>query len=170
MENDIRRRLGKSLIFRYLDEKRQDEILAMSDLIQSGEGESIITEGEESPYLYLVASGEVSVSVREEEDRNVYVSTLGEGEIFGEAGIFLKTARTANVSSLGESRVLRIHREKLLDFIRREPSAGVKLLMIIIYGLLKKLRESNQELAYERKGDIMQDDVDALVESVLAGT
>ena len=111
----------------------------------------------------------MGVAVSENNGKDVYISTLGAGEIFGEAGMFLKTARTANVVSLGESKVLRRHREKLIDFIRSHPSTGVKILMIIIHGLLKKLRESNQELAYERKSDIVQDDVDDLVESILAG-
>jgi hypothetical protein len=39
--------------------------------------------------------------------------------------------------------------------------------MIIIYGLLRKLRETNQELAYERKADMGQEDIDDLVESLL---
>ena len=37
------------------------------------------------------------------------------------------------------------------------------MLMIIIYSLLKKLRDANQELAFERKSDIDQNDIDSLV-------
>ena len=40
--------------------------------------------------------------------------------------------------------------------------------MLIIYSLLRKLRAANQELAFERRADIHQDDVDALV-AQLAG-
>ena len=69
--------------------------------------------------------------------------------------------------SLGKSLILRLHRKDLLTFIGKDPAAGIKVLMIIIYGLLKKLRESNQELAYERKNDGEQEDIDALVESLI---
>lgn len=169
MDNDIRRRLGKTLIFRYVEEAHREEIYSRADVLSCSDGDLIITEGEETQFLYLVVEGEVGVSVSENNGKDVYISTLGAGEIFGEAGIFLKTARTANVVSLGDTRILRLHREKLIDFIRSHPSTGVKILMIIIHGLLKKLRESNQELAYERKSDIVQDDVDDLVESILAG-
>ncbi len=41
------------------------------------------------------------------------------------------------------------------------------MLLIIIYGLLRKLRESNQELAFERKSVIAQDDIDDIVESFM---
>lgn len=167
MDNDIRNRLSKSLIFKYVDESRREEIISVSEVFKCHEGEQIIREGEVSSNVYLILNGQVCVKVKDNEGKQVYLSTIGEGEIFGEAGIFLKTARTADVVSLGESRIMRLHRKDLLSFIKKDPGTGIKVLMIIIYGLLKKLRESNQELAYERQTDGDQDDIDALVESLM---
>lgn len=167
MDNDIRNRLSKSLIFRYVEESRRDEIISVSEVFECGEEELIIREGEVSSCVYLVLNGQVCVKVRDNEGKQVYLSTIGEGEIFGEAGIFIKTARTADVVSLGESRIMKLHRKDLIEFIKKDPATGIKVLMIIIYGLLKKLRESNQELAYERQTDGDQDDIDALVESLM---
>ena len=165
--NDIREVLGETLLFRYLDDERRDKILSLGEVRSLGEGELVIHEGEVSPYVYAVLDGEVSVGVTKEGGKNVYICTIGRGEIFGEAGIFMKTPRTANVMSLGESRVFQLHRKALLEFIKDEPSAGIKILMIVVYGLLKKLRESNQELAFERKSDVEQADIDVLVESLM---
>lgn len=167
MDNDIRNRLSKSLIFRYVEESRRDEIISVSEVFECGEEELIIREGEVSSCVYLVLNGQVCVKVRDNEGKQIYLSTIGEGEIFGEAGIFIKTARTADVVSLGESRIMKLHRKDLIEFIKKDPATGIKVLMIIIYGLLKKLRESNQELAYERQTDGDQDDIDALVESLM---
>jgi CRP/FNR family cyclic AMP-dependent transcriptional regulator len=167
VNNDIRKRLSKALIFRYIDESRMEEILSRAKVTEYGESEEIIKEGEESTSIYLVLNGEVSVTVEDGSGETVYLCTIGEGEIFGEAGIFLRTARTANVLSLGKSRILELDRSDLLQFIKKDPSAGIKVLMIIIYGLLRKLRETNQELAYERKTDMGQEDIDDLVESLL---
>ena len=167
MDNDIRKRLGKSLIFKYVDESRREEIISASEVLKYSEGDQIISEGDDSSHVYLVISGQVSVNVKDSDGKQVYLTTIGEGEIFGEAGIFLKTTRTADVVSLGKSLILRLHRKDLLTFIGKDPASGIKVLMIIIYGLLKKLRESNQELAYERKNDGEQEDIDALVESLI---
>ena len=167
MDNDIRNRLSKSLIFKYVHESRREEIISVSDVLKYGEEELIIKEGEISSHVYLIINGEVCVKVKDNDGKQVYLSTIGEGEIFGEAGIFLKTARTADVVSLGNSRILRLHRKDLLKFIKKDPATGIKVLMIIIYGLLKKLRESNQELAYERTTDGDQEDIDAHVESLM---
>jgi CRP/FNR family cyclic AMP-dependent transcriptional regulator len=167
VDNDIRNRLGKSLIFKYVHESRREEIISVSDVLKYGDEEQIIKEGEISSHVYLIINGEVCVKAKDNDGKQVYLSTIGEGEIFGEAGIFLKTARTADVVSLGDSRILRLHRKDLLKFIKKDPATGIKVLMIIIYGLLKKLRESNQELAYERTTDGDQEDIDALIESLM---
>jgi CRP/FNR family cyclic AMP-dependent transcriptional regulator len=150
-----------------VDESRREEIISASDIVKFKDGEQIIREGEVSAHVYLIINGQVCVNVTSNDEKQVYLSTIGEGEIFGEAGIFLKTARTADVVSCGDCRIMRLHRKDLLKFIKKDPATGIKVLMIIIYGLLKKLRESNQELAYERNSDGDQADIDALVESLM---
>ena len=158
---------GTILMFRYLSSEALDEILAISSLFIYDEEERIITEGETSPFFYAVLEGCVNVMVQEAEDKEVYISTIGEGECFGEAGIFLTVKRTAAVVSAQESVILRIHREDLLAFIKAQPASGIKMLMVIVYGLLKKLRSANQELAFERKSDVEQDDIDSIVDGLL---
>jgi CRP/FNR family cyclic AMP-dependent transcriptional regulator len=39
----------------------------------------------------------------------------------------------------------------------------MKMLMLIIYSLIKKLRDANQEIAFERKSDISQEDIDTII-------
>ena len=155
------------VLFRYLDGKMLEEVLRLSEIVTLGAKTQIITEGEVDPHLYVVLNGSVTVSVREGSGKEVYISTIGGGDVFGEAGIFPKSKRTANVSSVTDSVLLKIHREKLIGFIKSRPSAGIKMLMIIIYSLLRKLREANQELAFERKDDIDQDDIDSFIDGML---
>ena len=79
----------------------------------------------------------------------------------------MKVKRTASVTSSTKTTVFRIERTQMLKFIKENPSAGNKFFMVMIYGLLKKLKETNRELAYERKADVDQDDIDALVNDLL---
>ena len=53
--------------------------------------------------------------------------------------------------------------------MKKRPDAGVKMLMIIIFGLLKKLNEANQELAFERKTTLDQGDIDSLIDGMMKG-
>ena len=160
-------RLRKILMFQYLNDSALEKILKLSTILVCQEEERIITEGDTSPFFFAMLDGCVNILVSEDEDKEVFISTIGVGECFGEAGIFLSAKRTANVVSADRAVILRIHRRDLLDFIKMEPASGIKMLMIIIYGLLRKLRSANQELAFERKSDIDQDDIDSVVEELL---
>ncbi|MCK7472030.1 MAG: hypothetical protein MZU95_15720 [Desulfomicrobium escambiense] len=72
--------------------------------------------------------------------------------------------RTANVAAADDGMTaLRVKRADFMRFIREHPAAGIKVLFMIIYSLLAKLREANLELAHERKDDIAQDDIDDLL-------
>ena len=103
------------------------------------------------------------------EENEVFICSIGTGDVFGEAAMFMKVKRTADVVAASDTVLLRIQRPDMMQFIKDYPLTGNKLLMLIIYSLLRKLREANQELAFERRADIVQDDVDALV-AQLAGS
>ncbi len=157
----------KSVVtFKYFGDEAIRDLLSKSEVLRFAEGDTIIREGEKSPYFFAVLEGTVNVTVHDGA-KEVFISTIGRGDVFGEAGIFLSVKRTANVASASASTLFRIHRDSLLRFIKERPSEGVKFLMIIIYSLLKKLRDANQELAFERKSDFQQDDIDSMVRSIM---
>jgi len=156
------------ITFKFLNDEEARALSAQADVIEYEEGEPIVTEGEVSPYFYGIAEGPVSVSVSETDGKSVYVSALGPGDVFGEAGIFIKVKRPATVTALGRVVALRFLRGKLISFIRKNPEAGNKIMLVIVYGLLRKLKMVNQELAFERKSDLGQDDIDAMMENLFA--
>ncbi len=160
-------RLKEYAVFKYFSADALKAFFDKSEILAFKEGETIIQEGEKSQYFYAVLSGTANVTV-ETDTKDVFISAAGAGSVFGEAGIFLNVKRTANVMSAADSVLLRIGRADLLHFIKGRPADGIKFLMIIIYSLLKKLRDANQELAFERKSDIVQDDIDAMVQEIMS--
>lgn len=156
------------IAFKFLTDGQILDLLAAADLIDYAEGQVILQENEISSNFFGIMEGTVSISVREGEGQSVYVNSLGPGDVFGEAGIFLNVKRTATVSALGRVRILCISRKALVQFIKKYPESGNKILMVIIYSLLRKLRMVNQELAYERRSDMCQDAIDSMVESIFA--
>ena len=166
-ENYLLERLQRSVLFRYLKPDALKEALAVSDILHYKKNDRIVSEGEISQYLYTVLEGNVNVILSENVGKDVFIGAIGEGDVFGEAGIFASTRQSANVVSCDNTTLLRIGREELLDFIRKFPSAGVKILLVVIYSLIRKLKESNQELAFERKSFIEQDDIDSIFQSFM---
>lgn len=84
-----------------------------------------------------------------------------------ESGVLLRTSRTANVVAGDDSTVLRVGRDDLFALIQKHPARGMKILYVMIYSLLKKLREANQEIAFERKSVLRQDDIDCFVDEAI---
>jgi CRP-like cAMP-binding protein len=156
------------ITFRFLDPEEAEELGSQAELISCEKGDTLVTEGEVSPYFFGILEGSFSVSVKETEGKPVYISTLGPGDVFGESGIFMKVRRTATVTALERALVLRLHRGQIIRFIRQHPEAGNKIMLVIIFGLLRKLDSVNQELAFERKSDLGQADIDAMMEGMLS--
>lgn len=167
-ESSYIEKMRKNIVFKFLSDSELNEMLSLSDIIHQKADDRIISEGDVSPYLYAVLDGCVNVLVTEKNGKEVFINAIGESDIFGEAGIFLAVKRTANISCAQSTTLLRVHRKALLEFIQNHSGTGVKMLLIIIYSLLRKLRDSNQELAFERKDSVDQDDIDSIVEGFLA--
>lgn len=149
-------------LFRYLADPEKRELLNISEIWEFEKGEKIITQGETSTCVFAVISGLVNVTVKDRNnpDKEIFLSCIGEGEFFGEAGIFYDTKRSADVSPADKAVILRIGRYEFFKFIKQDAPAGVKILMLFVNGLLKKLNDSNKELAFERRTTLDQSAID----------
>jgi CRP-like cAMP-binding protein len=161
-KTQYRAAFNEVLLFRALAAPAQDFLFERSAMLKFEGGEKIVSNGDLSPSFFAVLEGNVHVSMKQE-GKDVYIDTLGKSMVFGEAAMFLKTPRTADVTSAEGCVVVKLTRFDLMDFLREFPRDGNKALLALVYGLLLKLRSSNQELVFERRGDHSQKDVDDLV-------
>ncbi len=154
--------LDQVMLFQTLKGPERQAIWEMGEVLFFDAGEQVIKDGDISPSFFIVMDGTVKVHVTED-DKDVYICSLGKGASLGESSLFSKMPRTASVTALDPSVLLKLNRCDLMAFIRNNAMAGNRIFLVIIYQLMKKLREANRELAYERRGDSDQDEVDALI-------
>ena len=154
-------------IFRILSSAELEGLLAVADIVQYDADEAIIIQGDVGQHFFVVISGSVDVSTQEFGDQPYVLSHLKAGDIFGEAAIFLREERSATVTSAEETVMLRIDRKDMMDYIRRNPEAGNKILMVIILSLFTKLRAVNQEFIFEKQSEVDYSYVDSLVEEFM---
>jgi CRP-like cAMP-binding protein len=154
--------LGQVMMFQTLNEAGRQAIWNMGEVLFFDAGELVIKDGDLSPSFFVVLDGTVKVHVTEN-GNDAYICSLGKGATFGESSLFLRMPRTANVTALDPSVLLKLSRYDIMGFIRDNPASGNRILLVIIYQLMKKLREANRELAYERRDDSDQSEVDALI-------
>ncbi len=164
-------KLQKARIFRYFTIEAIDELLDNSDFVRYEEHERLIEEGEVDDHLFVIIEKSVSVMVHEkEQSKEVYICTLGAGDVVGEASIFADFKRTASVVANDTLTMVRIRRPDFINALRKNPQSGLKILFMMIHSLLTKLREVNLELAFERRDNASQESVDDMIDQLLADT
>lgn len=84
-------------------------------------GEKLITEGDDSRGLHLIASGEVAV-VGHESGEPLVISELGAGEVVGEVALVLVRKASADVVALHPTVTLYLRRDDFLSLIREYPA------------------------------------------------
>ncbi len=161
----ILKSLQNTAMFKYYPDEDLLTLIESGSIVEFYKQDYLIREGDLSSSFYIIISGSVDVCVSGK-DKEVYISTIGEGEVVGEAGIFSKVKRTANVIATEDTLVLELQRDSFIEFIKTHGTSGNQLLLVIVYSLLKKLREVNHDLAFERKDDISQNDIDKLIKDI----
>ena len=106
-----------------------------------GRGKKIIQQGEPGAGLFVILDGTVEVTVKPEPTASeIKITTLSQGDFFGEMALIDGFPRSATITALSETRVVELGRWVFLDAMRREPSIGVALVPI----LTKRIRELEQ--------------------------
>ena len=106
------------------------------------DGEVIVKEGMQSRTMYVVQSGKVKI-VKSDEDKEIILAVLNEGDIFGEMSLFDASPRSATVKAIGEARVLAIEHEGLLKRITTDPTLAFR----IIKQMSHRIRNLNLKLS-----------------------
>ena len=154
-------------ILRFLTDAELDDLLGRAEVLSFAVGETIIRQGDVSEHLFAVVDGAVDVSVREFSREEVFITRLETGDVFGEAAVFVREQRTATVTASRQTTLLRVDRRSLLAFFQKNPHAGNKVLMVVIFSLVEKLKRANRELAFEKQGEVDFDMVDDLVQDFM---
>ncbi len=81
----------------HLNFAQLDEFLGSMKQEKAKKGETIIRQGEAGEKFYIIASGEVSVHVKEGFGKPKKVAVLGDGDFFGEIALLTDLPRIATV-------------------------------------------------------------------------
>ena len=109
-------------------------------LIRNYDEESVICEqGSEADEMYVLAAGEVEVALMTDEDNAEIVGRLKPGHAFGDAGLALKSARTARCVARGKVVVLALSHPRFTELHAREDPVGSAFRQGVIRNLAVQL-------------------------------
>jgi predicted MFS family arabinose efflux permease len=87
-------------------------------------GTTVIREGDEADALYVLLDGEMAVHARGESGVDHELPPMAAGAYFGEIGLLERIPRTATVTSVGPSRLLRLDGEQFLAALTDAPASA----------------------------------------------
>jgi CRP-like cAMP-binding protein len=91
------------------------------------EGEVVLEERAGGTSFYVVASGSLAVSKRDEQGEAVVLARLGEGDFFGEMALLSGAPRSATVVAATPAELLEFRAEVLLAIADRHPHLAASL-------------------------------------------
>ncbi|MFA6108373.1 MAG: Crp/Fnr family transcriptional regulator [Candidatus Latescibacterota bacterium] len=102
----------------------------------------IILAEEEGDTLFIIRRGQVKVSIVSEDGREVILSLLGPGAVFGELSLLDGKPRSANVIATEETELVMLRRADFVQLIYRVPRIATALLA----ELASRLRKTDRQI------------------------
>jgi CRP-like cAMP-binding protein len=112
------------------------------------DGEIIVKEGDKGDCMYVIQKGKVEI-LQTQNEKDIRLAVLEEGDFFGEMAIFEKEERSATVKALGDVRALTIDKKNFLKRIHEDPS----LAFHIVKNLSRRIRDLNSRHTRIRASD-----------------
>lgn len=117
--------LSKADIFSTLPRK---DLLRLAGLVKKrdySKGESVIHQGDFGDSIYFICRGRVEVSIRNQERAENIISSLGEGDFFGEMALLTGSPRTATVKVVEDALLLFLYKKDFDKLIHDHPYLGI---------------------------------------------
>ena len=149
-------------IFSNLSETETKELFESCDFYEYDDGEKIIKQDETSTFLCGILEGDVTIRTSGEGGRDIRLGRVHQGDIVGEASLFVDVSRTADVVADGRVEIVLVSRDKLMGFVNASAKAGVKIFGFLIFSLIRKLKGINQELVFEKESTVSAQDLERL--------
>jgi hypothetical protein len=107
-------------------------------------GETILRKGEAGSEMFLVIDGAVEVTESPRGQRRV-LTTLGSGQLFGEAGFLMKTPRSADVTAIADTQLVALDEAGFARLGERHPQVALKVLRNLSRALCLRLYAHNAD-------------------------
>lgn len=117
LDSDWMMAMVKTPLFKKLPTPLISELFNAMEEVQFKAGETVICQGENGDYFYLIKKGQCLVS-RDNGTKEVALAEMGPTESFGEEALLANTSRNATVRMLSNGRLMRISKSDFQHFLR----------------------------------------------------
>jgi CRP/FNR family transcriptional regulator, cyclic AMP receptor protein len=136
--------LAEVPLFATLDDAERALLAAQLDEVQVRAGARVFSRGDPGGAIYIVADGEVQISVEDTTGQRIVFETAGRGDFFGELSLLDGDPRSADALAVKDTRALRVDRQDLALLFRRHPDSAMDVLTV----MGRRLREADRHLRH----------------------
>ncbi len=129
-------------VFRGLPDEKLEAVGRCAMMRSVPRGAAVVHAGDRTDFVYFMLTGNAKVLVSDEEGREVILTILGPGEMFGEMGVLDENPRSATVVAVTPANLVAISKT---DF-RRLLAENFDLSLQIMRSLVTRLREADRKI------------------------
>jgi uncharacterized membrane protein len=136
-------RLLKSIpLFIGMDDDERAAIAAIMDEVQFKAGQAIFRAEQTGGTLYIIQSGEVELSIVDDDDEKLVLEILEAGDFFGELSLLDGGTRSATATAAERTDTLVLERHEFLDLMLQKPHMAQDVMV----ALAKRIRRTDNLL------------------------
>ena len=129
-------------LFASLDDDSARDLRSLLSETMVPQNTRLFRQGDTGDAMYLIESGRVRISIRDEDKQDVTLAELAQGDFFGEMSIIDGRQRSADAKVIEDSRLAVLSRDAFLLFVRRKPDVALEMLS----ALTDRLRRTDELL------------------------
>jgi len=143
----LQEELEKIPFLRNLGERHIAHVATLAQLQECAEGAVVFREGQDSPNIYFVLSGQISLGVKEGNKDCVEVYIANPGELLGWSPVLGRHSMTATARAKTRCHLAVIDVKKILEMCETYPRFGLAFLREIGVILSDRLWATRRQLA-----------------------
>jgi CRP/FNR family cyclic AMP-dependent transcriptional regulator len=134
--------LRRSSLFARLGDSEIDAVLARALVARHAEGDLIFAKGDPGNSMMAVLEGRIMITAPSQDGRQVVLTVMRDGDVFGEIALLDGKERTADATAMTDCELLIVPRRSLLALLERRPDLCIDLLIV----LCERLRRTNEQV------------------------
>ncbi|MDX6290172.1 MAG: family transcriptional regulator, cyclic receptor protein [Blastocatellia bacterium] len=115
-------------LFASLDDAAAAELRSLLRTRDVTTGTVLFRAGDDGDAMYLIESGRVRIAVTDEDQHEIVLAELAQGDFFGEMAIIDGKQRSADAVIIEDARLAVLSRDNFLRFIRNTPMVALEML------------------------------------------
>src|SRR2546426_5787051 len=115
-------------LFASLNDTAAQELRTLLSVRQVPDGTLLFRAGEQGDAMYLIESGRVRITISDDDQKEIVLAELAQGDFFGEMAIIDGKQRSADATVAEDARLAVLSRENFLGFIHDNPKVALEML------------------------------------------